>query len=164
MAGSLFLAVWIPACSGGDDAKCGDTTYTDTPSPDATDDTDTVAATDDGPPSDPADLTAATPVVVHTVPALGDGAVDPSTTEIVVTFSVDMDPGGWSFVTVNDLGPEFGSTQWLDDRTIRTQVVLVPDATYEVWLNDPFGNFTSFVSADGRTAGPYGLVFATSAE
>ncbi len=46
-----------------------------------------------------ATLESSPPVVVKTSPEAGSGEIDPSTTEIRVTFSKEMQDGNWSWVT-----------------------------------------------------------------
>jgi hypothetical protein len=99
------------------------------------------------------------PVVVKTIPESGDTKVDPTITEIKVTFSKKMADGGWSPV---------GETSWMgrdirylpDGKTWVAPVTLEPGKTYAVWLNtEKFHNFTD---TKGRPAMSYLLVFETA--
>jgi len=102
------------------------------------------------------------PVVVETVPAAGDMAVDPSITEIRVTFSKAMTDGSWSWSTASEgsFPQMIGKPRYLADRrTCVLQVKLEPGKTYATWLNSQkFGNFKD---TDGRSAVPYLLIFET---
>ena len=102
------------------------------------------------------------PVVVKTVPQSGDTRVDPSLSEIRVTFSKDMQDGSWSWTQISDeTFPEItGKLRYLaDKRTCVAPVKLEPGKTYVTWLNSAkFGNFKD---ADRRPAVPYLLVFET---
>ncbi len=105
------------------------------------------------------------PVVVKTVPQSGTTNVDPSTTEIRVTFSKDMMDGSWSWSQISgETFPETtGKPHYLaDKRTCVLPVKLQPGKTYVSWLNsEKFGNFKD---TDGRSAVPYLLVFETAKE
>jgi RNA polymerase sigma-70 factor (ECF subfamily) len=112
-------------------------------------------------------LTVATapPVVVKTIPQAGTADVDPGLKTIKVTFSKDMEDGGWSWVQLSD--ESFPKTDGKpsyekDKRTCVLPVKLEPGKAYALWLNsEKFGNFKD---ADGRSAVPYLLVFETKAK
>jgi len=102
------------------------------------------------------------PTVVSTSPGRHAPAVDPSTREIVVTFSEPMDPDGWSIVAAEGgLAPELaGSPKFSPDgRTARIPVRLAPGATYAFWLNH--GEQRRFRSRDGAPAVPAYVKFHT---
>ena len=103
------------------------------------------------------------PVVVKTVPAAGDDAVDPATREIRVTFSKDMlTEKMWSLVTVSqETFPKIdGQMKYLPDkRTFVAPVKLEPGRTYALWVNQ--GRFAGFRDAGNHPAAPYLLVFRT---
>ena len=103
------------------------------------------------------------PVVVKTVPAAGDDAVDPATREIRVTFSKDMlTQKMWSLVTVSrETFPKIdGQMKFLPDkRTFVAPVKLEPGRTYALWINQ--GRFTGFRDAASNPAVSYLLVFQT---
>ena len=108
------------------------------------------------------DVATAPPVVVKTLPVAGADGIDPSTTEIQVTFSKEMKDGSWSWSTLSkDSFPTLtGKPHYLDDkRTCVVAVKLEPGKTYATWLNS--SNFHNFKDADGRPAVPYLLVFKT---
>ncbi len=101
--------------------------------------------------AEPVSIETLPPVVVKTVPAAGDGTVDPATKEIRVTFSKDMlTRKMWSLVTVSqETFPK-----------INGQVKYLPDKrTYALWINQ--GRFTGFRDAASNPAVSYLLVFQT---
>lgn len=103
------------------------------------------------------------PVVVQTIPESGASGVDPSLSEIKVTFSKDMMDKSWSWVRMSpDTFPDLiGQPYYLHDRrTCVAKVKLEPGKTYAIWFNsERFGNFRDLA---GRPAVPYLLVFETS--
>ncbi len=108
-------------------------------------------------------LAAAPPVVVRTVPEAGSTGVDPTLSEIRVTFSKAMLDGNWSwstwgeenFPTMTDK-PHYLS----DGRTCVLPVKLKPGKFYATWLNS--NKFKNFKDADGQSAVPYLLTFQTA--
>jgi hypothetical protein len=107
-------------------------------------------------------LDSARPVVIKSVPEAGSAAVDPSTTEIRVTFSKEMQPGGWSWGMINkETYPGTSeSPKYLDDkRTCVLPVKLQPGKTYAVWINTE--KLQNFKDTKGQIAVPYLLVFKT---
>ena len=114
--------------------------------------------------TDDVSLDALPPSVVKTVPLCGDDAVDPSLSEISVTFSKDMKVTGhcWSWCSVQEGSfPELaGDTEYLDDnRTCVLHVALEPKRTYAIWIN--VDQFQSFQDTAGHPATPYLLAFRT---
>ncbi len=114
--------------------------------------------------TDEVSLESLPPSVVRTVPLCGDDAVDPSLSEISVTFSKEMKVTGhcWSWCSVEEGSfPELaGDTEYLDDnRTCVLHVVLEPEKTYAIWIN--VDQFQSFQDTAGHPAVPYLLVFRT---
>ena len=105
----------------------------------------------------------APPVIVSTTPQAGAADVDAAaTTEIKVTFSKEMETGGFSWVTYGkDTFPKTtGKAHFLDDkRTCVLPVKLEPGHPYVMWLNQ--GQFKGFSDTDGNKAVPYLLVFET---
>ncbi len=102
------------------------------------------------------------PVVVKTVPISGAVDVDPSLTEIRVTFSKPMMDKSWSWSTAskNTFPDVKGDIHYLDDRqTCILPVKLQPGKTYATWINS--GRFNGFKDRDRRPAVPYLLVFRT---
>jgi RNA polymerase sigma-70 factor (ECF subfamily) len=109
-------------------------------------------------------LAAAPPVVVRTIPTAGSSNVSPATTEIQVTFSKEMQDGGWSWSTWGEENfPEVtGTIHYLDDhRTCVLPVKLKPGKFYATWLNSE--SFRNFKDSGGRPAVPYLLTFETAA-
>ncbi len=108
----------------------------------------------------PADLR---PVVVQTFPAAGDPDVDPSVSEIRVTFSKDMlTHEMWSWVRANPAPfPKIaGEVRYLKDRrTCVLPVSLEPGTTYGLWINSQ--EHTAFRDVYQKPAVPYLLVFKT---
>ncbi len=108
-------------------------------------------------------LETAPPVVVRTAPAAGATDVDPSITEIKVTFSKPMQDGSWSWSTWGEENfPETtGPARYLaDGRTCVLPVKLQPNKFYAIWLNSE--KFKNFKDTNGRPAVPYLLTFVTA--
>lgn len=103
------------------------------------------------------------PVVVQTFPAAGDQNVDPSITEVRVTFSKEMlTREMWSWVRANPAPfPKIaGEVHFLKDkRTCVLPVSLEPGKTYGMWINSQ--EHTSFRDVYQKPAIPYLLVFKT---
>lgn len=102
------------------------------------------------------------PVVVQTIPAAGSAGVDPALTEIRVTFSMDMDPGRWSWNAWDEKAFPLlaGQPRYLaDGRTCVLPVRLEPGKTYAVWLNSDTNK--NFRSRQGSPSVPYLLIFQT---
>lgn len=109
-------------------------------------------------------VTDALPVVVKTVPAAGDEAVDPGLKEIRVTFSKEMMDKSWSWATDTGRGAVLpsGDNKPFFDKDKKTNVLpvkLEPETTYAVWING--GKFMSFMDTDKNPSLPYLLVFRT---
>ena len=108
-------------------------------------------------------LETAPPVVVKTVPMAGATDVDPTLTEIKVTYSKAMQDGSWSWSTWGEENyPETtGQPHYLRDaRTCVLPVKLQPNKFYAIWLNSD--KFKNFKDASGRPAVPYLLTFTTA--
>lgn len=105
----------------------------------------------------------ARPVVVKTVPATGDTAVDPALPEIQVTFNKDMMTDTmWSWVMESkDTFPKVaGKVRFLDDkRTCVLPVELQPGKQYRIWINS--AKYDSFRDTENRPAVPFLLQFRT---
>ncbi len=103
------------------------------------------------------------PVVISTLPTSGALGVDVGTDALSVTYSREMG-AGYSWVQVNaDLFPSTGGAAWLDTTTNQvSDVVLEDDHLYLLWLNSPYGSYSSFTDVAGTPALPYPLVFQTS--
>jgi polysaccharide biosynthesis/export protein len=116
------------------------------------------------------DLNFGSPVVIKTIPEAGSNDVDPSLTEISVTFSRDMHDKSWLWChTSQESFPEStGDIHYLTDkRTCVMPVKLEPGKTYNIWLNWPKdeGENTprNFKDQHGVSSVPYLLVFKTKA-
>ncbi len=123
-----------------------------------------VAAKADKPEGGDKKVSDAPPVVVKTMPAAGDEAVDPGLKEIRVTFSKEMMNKSWSWATDTGRGAALPSGENVpafdkDKKTCTLAVKLEPETTYAVWING--GKFNSFVDADKNPSLPYLLVFRT---
>ena len=102
------------------------------------------------------------PVVLKTVPTAGSEDVDSKLTEIKVTFSKEMEDGGWSWVQLSDASfPKIDGKISYDKnfRTCTLPVKLEPDKTYAIWINSE--KFDNFKDKQGHAAVPYLLVFKT---
>jgi len=102
------------------------------------------------------------PVVIGTTPQAGDSKVDPTTAEVTVTFSKEMQSDSWSWGTASkETFPTLnGKPRYIANRrTCVLPVKLEPGKTYALWVNsDKLGNFKD---TEGRSALPYLLVFKT---
>jgi|GEM_PF-1923798 len=107
------------------------------------------------------------PSVVKTVPQCGDTNVDPTLSQIAVTFSKDMADQSWSFCNIPDRRDAFPNLTGVkgdgkyqtDKRTCVINVALEPDKTYAIWIN--MGQYQGFRDSAGHPAVPYLLVFKT---
>jgi RNA polymerase sigma-70 factor (ECF subfamily) len=146
----LFVVGAVAAVTGGDKP----------PTPVA----EKVAAKADKPDGGDKKVSDAPPVVVKTVPAAGDEAVDPGLKEVSVTFSKAMSDKGYTWATDTGRGADLPSgdnkaTFSKDKKTCSLPVKLEPETTYAVWINvDKFNNFKD---AAGNSSLPYLLVFRT---
>jgi hypothetical protein len=107
-------------------------------------------------------LESAPPVVVKTFPVAGTTNVDPTLTEIRVTYSKGMRDGSWSWSTWGEENfPETtGKPRYLaDNRTCVLPVKLEPNRFYATWLNSD--KFKNFKDTSGRPAVPYLFSFTT---
>ena len=108
------------------------------------------------------DIEHMSPVVVKTSPESGAKNVDPSISEIRITFNKEMTDQSWSWVQVAPENfPELiGGPRYLEDRrTCVINVILEPGKTYIIWLNTQ--KFINFKDKDGHPARPYLLIFET---
>jgi len=102
------------------------------------------------------------PVVVRTFPTAGDQNVDPSLTQIRVTFSKDMlTKEMWSFVYANPAPfPKIaGPIRYVNARTCVLPVALETGKTYGMWINSK--EHSSFRDTRQQPAVPYLLTFKT---
>ncbi len=101
------------------------------------------------------------PRIVSTTPAIGATEVDPTITEITVTFDRDMG-GGLSWTGG---GPDYPpgiegkKVRWRDKRTCVMPVKLQAAKYYRVGINST--SYQNFRSADGVPARPSAIYFAT---
>jgi hypothetical protein len=107
-------------------------------------------------------LAAKRPKVVSMIPANGAKDVDPSLTEIRVTFDRPMQDGSWSLVGGGPQHPETtGRPRYDSARTTWiVPVKLKPEWDYEFYLNR--GQYDSFRSAEGVSLESVHVTFATA--
>lgn len=104
----------------------------------------------------------APPVVVKADPQAGSTDVDPTQTEIRVTFSKEMTTNSFSVVqTSQESMPKIrGKARYdKDKRTLILPVELESGKTYSMWMNTE--RFRNCKDSNGRPAVPYLLVFQT---
>ncbi len=103
------------------------------------------------------------PVVVKTFPQAGDTAVDPSISEISVTFSKEMmtqEMWSWVIVSKESFPQLVGDVRYLNDkRTCVAPVKLEAGKTYAIWFNSV--KYNDFRDKNNNPAIPYLLVFQT---
>ena len=109
-------------------------------------------------------LNSVQPVVVSTEPARGDANVDPSLTEIRVTFNKEMLDENWSWCETDEPYPETtGPPYYLEDqKTCVLPVKLEPQTEYVLWINSE--THRNFKDRHGQRAVPYALYFTTRSE
>jgi beta-lactamase regulating signal transducer with metallopeptidase domain len=99
------------------------------------------------------------PIIVKSSPEIGATDVDPSTTEISVTFDRDMDVGGYSWTGAgpnHPPTPEGQSPVWIDKRTCVLPVQLKKSKFYRVGINaSSFQNFRSAMGIPAETTAVY---------
>lgn len=103
------------------------------------------------------------PVVVQTIPKSGATSVDPSLSEIRVTFSKEMRPRTWAIIEAPPAAypDHVGDVEYLSGKkTWVIEVKLSPGKTYGIWLNE-WDGISEFKDLAGRLAVPYLLVFET---
>jgi hypothetical protein len=101
------------------------------------------------------------PRIVSTSPEIGATDVEPSTSEITVTFDRDMG-GGMSWTGGGSefpKSPEGKKAFWRDKRTCVLPVKLYAAQYYRVGINAP--SFHNFASAEGVPAVPASIYFTT---
>lgn len=102
------------------------------------------------------------PSVVRTVPINGSNDVEPSLTEMSVTFNEEMQDGNWSWAyTTKDKFPEITGQPVFSEKFTKNTlpIKLEPNKEYEVWINsEKFGNFKDKA---GNSAAPFKLTFKT---
>lgn len=102
--------------------------------------------------------------VTATTPVNQAQGVSPKLAYIEVRFNQDMLVDRWSWVTNPRLGafPKVaGKPSFVDARTCRLPVKLMPGVTYAVGINtEGFGNFQP-QAAPGTPCAPYQIIFTT---
>ena len=102
------------------------------------------------------------PLIVSTVPKVGETEVDPVLDKITVTFNQDM-AGGYAFTTLSGGGKYFpqktGNPYWVDKRTCILPVKLENGRLYRVGINDD--KFKGFKSLTGIPVLPKSIYFTT---
>ena len=104
----------------------------------------------------------APPVVIQTSPQSGRADVDPTLTELRVSFSKPMRKDSWAWCKADDDSfPEVaGQPRYLDDgRTCLLPVKLQPGRVYATWINS--NKIQDFRDVAGQPAMPYLLIFKT---
>ena len=102
------------------------------------------------------------PNVIETFPVTGSTDVDPSITEISVTFDEPMMDGTWSWAYSNkNMFPEMNGQPYYQPGLTKNvlPVKLESNKEYEVWINT--GQFRNFKDQSGNSAIPFRLVFKT---
>ena len=102
------------------------------------------------------------PNVIETFPVTGSTDVDPSITEISVTFDEPMMDGSWSWAYSNkDMFPEMNGQPYYQPGHTKNvlPVKLESNKEYEVWINTD--QFRNFKDQSGNSAIPFRLVFKT---
>ena len=102
------------------------------------------------------------PNVIETFPVTGSTDVDPSITEISVTFDKPMMDGNWSWAYSNkNMFPEMTGQPYYQPGLTRNvlPVKLESNKEYEVWINTD--QFRNFKDQSGNAAIPFRLVFKT---
>ena len=102
------------------------------------------------------------PRVVSTFPENGSQGVDPSITEISVTFNEEMTDGNWSWVYEDkDSFPQMiGQAYYTDNNTKNVlPVKLKPDKEYVIWINSD--KYKNFKNKKGISAFPFRFTFKT---
>ncbi len=110
-----------------------------------------------------ATIESAPPVVVKTVPEAGAKDVDPSLTEIKVTFSKDMADGSWSWSTAwKDSTPQSAGSSEVSGRQAHVRAAGEIGIRKGVWLLAELGEVPQLQRRHGgRPAVPYLLMFKT---
>jgi len=107
-------------------------------------------------------IPAVPPVVIQTIPESGASEVDPTLTELHVTFSKPMkvDRWAWCYERKESFPTQTGDPRYLEDeRTCVAPVKLQPGRVYAVWINTE--KIQTFQDLGGLPAVPYLLIFET---
>lgn len=103
------------------------------------------------------------PRVVSTYPENMSQDVDPSITEISVTFNEEMKDGNWSWVyeDENKFPQMIGQAYYTDNYTKNIlPVKLEPNKEYVIWINS--SKFQNFKDKSGNPSFPFRFTFKTS--
>jgi hypothetical protein len=102
------------------------------------------------------------PRVIATFPPNGARDVDPSITELSVTFNEEMHDGGWSWAYKDPLKvPEMPAEPYYTEGNTKNilPVKLEPEKEYVLWINTT--QFNYFRDKSGNSAIPYEFRFTT---
>ena len=102
------------------------------------------------------------PRVIDTFPPNGAQDVDPTITEISVTFNEEMDNSSWSWAYRDPTRiPEMPGDPYYTDQNKRNilPVKLEPNKEYVLWINTE--KFNYFKDKNGNSAAPYEFKFKT---
>ena len=102
------------------------------------------------------------PNVIETFPVSGSTDVDPSISEISVTFDEPMTDGNWSWAYTNkNQFPEMNGQPYYKPGLTENMlpVKLESNKEYEIWINSE--KFRNFKDQAGNSAIPFRLVFKT---
>jgi hypothetical protein len=102
------------------------------------------------------------PNVVETFPVSGSTDVDPSLSEITVTFDEAMKDGNWSwaYADKNKFPEMTGQPYYRPGHKINVlPVKLEANKEYEIWINSE--KFKNFKDQSGNPATPFRLIFRT---
>ena len=105
------------------------------------------------------------PRVVSTSPANMSQDIDPSLTELSVTFNEAMTDGNWSWAYRDKADfPQLTGQPYYDAGKITNTVPvkLEPNKEYSIWINTE--QFTNFKDLAGNAALPFEFTFKTRAE
>lgn len=102
------------------------------------------------------------PNVIETFPVSGSTDVDPSISEISVTFDEAMTDGNWSWAYTNkNQFPEMNGQAYYESGLTKNilPVKLESNKEYEIWINSE--KFKNFKDQAGNSSIPFRLVFKT---
>ncbi len=102
------------------------------------------------------------PYVIETSPPNGSIDVDPSITELSVTFDEEMQDGNWSWAyTKKEDFPETTGQPYYTEKFTKNSlpVKLEPNKEYVIWINSQ--KHKNFKDKAGNSASPYRWVFKT---
>ncbi len=109
-----------------------------------------------------ADRDTTAPLVVNTFPSNGSRDINPSISEIAVTFNEAMMDGNWSwaYTNINEFPEMKGDPYFTEDFTKNIlPVKLEPNREYIIWINSE--KFQNFKDRSGNPLAPYKFTFKT---